>query len=79
MIYSADADVDVIYIAPMAVPEDTIQYYRRLLGLRSAIQSGIAEDQSTEQISSRYTIITPEAINRFPVRFLKMQEFIIMR
>ena len=42
-----------------------LQYYAKLLGLKSAIDSGEVGNQS--DYTSRYTIITPESVNSFPV------------
>lgn len=60
-----DDNVDVIYISSIPITEETLQYYFKLLGLRSAIQTGNANDQ--KDISHRYKIVIPEALNSFPV------------
>ena len=60
-----DPNVDVVYISPVPVNDEMLQYYAKLLGLKAAIDSGNVEDQA--DVSDRYRIITPEAINSFPV------------
>jgi hypothetical protein len=55
----------VIFISPVPLSEETLQYYSKLLGLKSAIDSGNVEDQG--EFSERYKIIVPEAIKSFPV------------
>ena len=57
--------MDVIFISPVPLSEETLQYYSKLLGLKSAIDSGVVEDQA--DFSERYKIIVPEAIKSFPV------------
>ena len=61
----SDPNVDVIFISPVPLSEETLQYYSKLLGLKSAIDSGNVEDQA--EFSERYKIIVPEAIKSFPV------------
>ncbi|XP_069138728.1 IQ domain-containing protein H-like isoform X4 [Argopecten irradians] len=59
-----DPNVDVIFISPVPLSEETLQYYSKLLGLKAAIDSGNVEDQCV--MSERYRIITPDAIKSFP-------------
>ena len=61
----SDPNVDVIFISPVPLSEETLQYYSKLLGLKSAIDSGVVEDQA--DFNERYKIIVPEAIKSFPV------------
>ncbi|XP_077988694.1 IQ domain-containing protein H-like [Glandiceps talaboti] len=60
----SDPNVEVIYICPVQVNDETLQYYAKLMGLRSAVNSGNVEDQT--DVTPRYKIIVPEASNRFP-------------
>lgn len=65
--YILDDNVDVIYVSPVPVTEETLQYYSKLFGLRTAIETGDATNQS--DVTARYKIVIPEALNSFPVRF----------
>uniref|UniRef100_A0A8C5MM00 IQ motif containing H n=1 Tax=Leptobrachium leishanense TaxID=445787 RepID=A0A8C5MM00_9ANUR len=60
----ADPNVNVIYVSPVELDEETQQYYRRLLGLRPAVVSGNSQD--ARELHDRFTILVPEAIGSFP-------------
>ncbi|XP_064651541.1 IQ domain-containing protein H-like isoform X2 [Lineus longissimus] len=60
----SDPNVDVIYICPVALNDETMQYYAKLLGLRNAIDTGSVEEQM--DVTDRYKIIVPEATKHFP-------------
>ncbi|XP_030048690.1 IQ domain-containing protein H [Microcaecilia unicolor] len=59
-----DANVDVIYICPLELHQETLQYYSKLLGLQAAVRSGNPQDMT--DLQDRFKILTPEAINSFP-------------
>ncbi|XP_067666806.1 IQ domain-containing protein H-like [Haliotis asinina] len=59
-----DPNVDVIFVSPVPLSDETLQYYFKLLGLKSAVDSGVVEDQC--DMTERYKIIVPEAIKSFP-------------
>nr|XP_033775559.1 IQ domain-containing protein H isoform X2 [Geotrypetes seraphini] len=59
-----DANVDVIYVCPLELQEETLQYYYKLLGLQAAVRSGNPQDIT--DLQGRFKILTPEAINSFP-------------
>ncbi|CAH8866543.1 unnamed protein product [Trichobilharzia szidati] len=56
-------NTDVVIVTRVPISDDLLEYYSKLLGLSSAIETGQAEDQSS--INSRYRIIVPEAIKYF--------------
>lgn len=60
--------MDVIFVSPVPLSEETLQYYSKLLGLKSAVESGVVEDQC--DMGEKYKIIVPEAIKSFPVSTL---------
>ena len=66
-LFCQDENVDVIYVSPVPITDETLQYYFKLLGLRTAVDTGNPDDQS--DLSRRYKIIIPEALNSFPVIF----------
>ncbi|XP_007479671.2 IQ domain-containing protein H isoform X2 [Monodelphis domestica] len=61
---SLDANVDVIYICPLQMPEELMKYYNKFLGLQTAVISGDPEDIS--DLTDRFRILCPEAIDFFP-------------
>ena len=71
-----DENVDVIYISSIPITEETLQYYSKLFGLKPAIITGNASDQT--DLSNRYKIVIPEALNSFPVRKLSLIVFKII-
>ncbi|XP_039268071.2 IQ domain-containing protein H-like [Styela clava] len=63
-----DSNVDIIYVSPVEIGEELEQYYSKLLGLRSAVQH--SDPANIEDMSSRFTIIVPEALNKFPTHHM---------
>ena len=60
-----DPNVEVIYVSPVPVNDECMQYYAKLLALKPAVDSGNVEDQA--ELTDRYKIVIPEAIKSFPV------------
>ncbi|XP_036592477.1 IQ domain-containing protein H [Trichosurus vulpecula] len=60
-----DANVEVIYVCPLQLPDELVTYYSKFLGLQSAVISGNPEDIS--DLKDRFRILFPEAINLFPM------------
>ncbi|CAH8636947.1 unnamed protein product [Schistosoma rodhaini] len=56
-------NTDVVLVTRAPISDDLLEYYNKLLGLTTAIETGQAENQCS--ISSRYRIIVPEAIKYF--------------
>lgn len=65
-----DPNVDVIFISPVPLSDETLQYYLKLLGLSSAVASGEVDDQC--DMSDRYKILVPEAIKSFPTHRMSL-------
>ncbi|XP_078006751.1 IQ domain-containing protein H isoform X4 [Phascolarctos cinereus] len=59
-----DANVEVIYVSPLQLPDELVKYYNKFLGLQSAVITGNPEDMS--DLKDRFRILSPEAINFFP-------------
>lgn len=64
----SDPNVDVIYVSPVPVNDECMQYYAKLMALKPAVDSGNVEDQA--DVDDRYKIVVPEAIKSFPVNML---------
>ena len=66
MCWFLDPNVEVIYVSPIEILEDFNQYYKKLLGIRSAVDA--ADPDAIGDLTSRFTIVVPDALNKFPVR-----------
>uniref|UniRef100_A0A8C1MGG5 IQ motif containing H n=1 Tax=Cyprinus carpio TaxID=7962 RepID=A0A8C1MGG5_CYPCA len=62
-----DENVEVIYVSPVCLGKDVLQYYTRLLGLQTAIELGDASAPESH-CSKRFTVLMPEALEYFPTR-----------
>uniref|UniRef100_F6WN68 IQCH-like ATP-grasp domain-containing protein n=1 Tax=Ciona intestinalis TaxID=7719 RepID=F6WN68_CIOIN len=63
-----DTNVEVIYVSPVEVLEELQQYYCKLLGLKGAVEE--ADPEKVGDLSTRFTIVTPEALNKFPTHHM---------
>nr|CAB3256677.1 IQ domain-containing protein H-like [Phallusia mammillata] len=63
-----DPNVDVIYVCPIEVMEELKQYYCKLLGLKSAVEA--ADPECIGDLSDRFTMVVPEALNKFPTHHM---------
>lgn len=61
----SDPNVDVIYVSPVPINDECMQYYAKLLALKPAVDTGNVDNQ--DDLSDRYKIVIPEAIKSFPV------------
>uniref|UniRef100_A0A673L831 IQ motif containing H n=1 Tax=Sinocyclocheilus rhinocerous TaxID=307959 RepID=A0A673L831_9TELE len=62
-----DENVKVIYVSPVHLGEDVLQYYTCLLGLQTAIELGDASAPESH-CAKRFTIFMPEALENFSTR-----------
>ncbi len=50
-----DDNVDVIYVSPIELTEETLQYYAKLFGLRRAVLSSDPSEHG--DVTSRYKVV----------------------
>jgi len=55
-------------VSPVDIQEEMKQYYCKLLGLKSAVEA--SDPEKVGDMTERFTIIVPDALNKFPVSFL---------
>lgn len=69
-----DPKVQVVYVSPVKLSEEVYQYYHKLLGMKA--QSSYSDhsdinqtpnDEDNEDFESRYKVVVPDAVDRFPV------------
>ena len=68
----SDPNVDVIYVASRPLGKDIASYYSRLLERQAPGAPEIPSGPSSFGNHKRFTIITPEALDYFPVSFMCM-------
>lgn len=67
----ADENVDVIYICPKHLGDNILQYYTSILKCDEATYgTGTRTSQASSPCKRRFIILTPEAVDYFPVRFI---------
>lgn len=71
ILFLSDKNVDVIYVSPLQLNEETLQYYLKLFSLRTAKDNANISEQIN--YGNRYKIVVPEALNSFPVCFLSFK------
>ncbi|CAF3362603.1 unnamed protein product [Rotaria socialis] len=64
-----DPNVDIIYVSPMTINDEILQYYNKLMNLRSSVSQNTdeASSETSENASDRFMIVVPEALNSFPM------------
>ncbi|CAF1395000.1 unnamed protein product, partial [Didymodactylos carnosus] len=58
-----DPNVDVIYVSPMPINNEVLQYYNKLVNLRPSVEKGELVQQDN---AHRFMIVVPEALHSFP-------------
>ncbi|XP_027017127.2 IQ motif-containing protein H isoform X1 [Tachysurus fulvidraco] len=60
-----DKNVEVIYVCPVHLGEDSVNYYTHLLGLNETVETG---KPTSSSYAKSFTILTPEAHQHFSSR-----------
>ena len=75
-----DPNVNIVYVSPVNVNEEIIQYYNKLVcgelpevhtcmfSLQMNLRSSVEQDGESENSRGRFMIVVPEALHTFPVR-----------
>lgn len=63
-----DQNVNVIYVCPRHLGEDVLHYYTSLLKCDGATEEADTGATQASSFMRRFIIITPEAVDYFPVR-----------
>ncbi|CAF3409746.1 unnamed protein product [Rotaria sp. Silwood1] len=63
-----DPNIDVIYVSPMPVNDEILQYYNRLVSLRALVEQGSEQltFSTSNNANERFVIIVPESLHKFP-------------
>ncbi|CAF1300643.1 unnamed protein product [Adineta ricciae] len=63
-----DPNVDVIYVSPVDVTKEILQYYDKLINLRAMVEQGSEQPifSTSNNVNERFKIIVPEALHSFP-------------
>ncbi|CAF3545026.1 unnamed protein product [Rotaria sordida] len=68
-----DPNVDIIYVSPMTINDEILQYYNKLMNLRASIEQNTEQGSSSSSSSTfanaseRFMIVVPEALHSFPM------------
>ncbi|UJR21396.1 hypothetical protein I4U23_024486 [Adineta vaga] len=63
-----DPNVDIIYVSSVDVNDEILQYYNKLIHLRTMVEQGSEQPlpSTSNHIYERFKIIIPEALHSFP-------------
>ncbi|CAF0922786.1 unnamed protein product [Adineta steineri] len=63
-----DPNVNVIYVSPMSVNDEILQYYNKLINLRAMVEQGNNQPATSipNNVNERFKIIVPESLHSFP-------------
>ena len=70
-------DSHVIYISSLPFTDDLHRYYNRLLGITPALKTSSPSNIEDEnKVSSKFTVIVPEAISKFPTHCMSLAQYL---
>lgn len=75
LVDSTEPDTHVVYISSLPFTDDLQRYYTRLLGIKPALKTASPNNLEEDSlVSSRFTVIVPEAISKFPTHCLSLAQ-----